>query len=189
MAAPLLRAPNESRPNRTVRPLVILLVVLCVIALATVSWNAAQSAEPLSNDDDGSGDGSVVLGKAASFNIAGDATAILTPGSVATLDLELTNTGAANLAITELTVTVRSIDAPHATNAHPCSANDFEVRQLSPDVARVLPAHSVRTLTSLGVPSTAWPAVTMLNRAANQDGCQDATLALTYAGTGTVVKK
>jgi len=138
MAAPLLHAPNESRPNRTVRPLVILLIVLCVIALATVARNAAHSAEPLSRADNGSGDGSVVLGSAASFDITGDATTVLTPGSVSTLDLRLTNTGVANLAITELTVTVRSIDAPHATNAHPCSANDFEVRLLRKQIREAL---------------------------------------------------
>ena len=102
------------------------------------------------------------------------------------MNLLLTNAGEMDLMIVKLQVAIAAIDAPHATNAQPCSIADFSVRQLKPtDVVYRLPARSKRTMKGLGLPPAAWPAILMLNRPMNQDGCQDAKLRLRYTGAAT----
>lgn len=168
---------------------IIAIILLALIAVLIAACEAMSPDQPTIGESPGGGDGSVVIGDRATFQIEGDATNVLTPGTESSLDLLLINTSSSDLTITELTVDVRSIDAPHADTDHPCSAADFEVRQLSSiDVLDLLPANSERTLKSLGLSVAALPAIVMLNHAVNQDGCQQATLALTYTGVGTVVK-
>jgi hypothetical protein len=138
-------------------------------------------------ESDNSGDGSVsVAPNSYVFDITGDATTVLVPGTEAVLDLLLTNDGEVDLVIVELLVEIADIDAPFATNALPCSTADFTVRQLkATDIVHSLPAGSEHTLKGLGLSPSSWPAVLMLNRPVNQDGCQDATLTLHYTGIGT----
>ena len=64
-----------------------------------------------------------------------------------------------------------------------CSAADFAVTQFSGSFDFVLPASATRTLAELGIPTSAWPSVTMLDRPINQDGCKNASLKLGFGGT------
>jgi hypothetical protein len=162
------------------------------VALGAAVVGTISLPEPASNAGSAaSGDGSVSLGRSSYyFGIAGDATTVLTPGSVAALNLTLTNTGDVDLMIVKLQVEVVGIDAPRADNHLPCSIADFAVRQLNPtDVVYRLPARSKRSLKSLALPPAAWPAIIMVNRPANQDGCQGAELRLHYTGSAVPTAK
>ena len=165
-----------------------------VMALGALVVGAISLPEPTSDSGStqggNSGDGSVSVGRNTyTFGIAGDATAVLVPGSVAPINLVLTNLGALDLMIVKLQVEIVAVDAPNADNRLPCSFADFTVRQLKPtDVVHRLPARSTRTLKSFALPPAAWPAIVMLNRGVNQDGCQDSKLKLHYTGTATAAK-
>lgn len=120
------------------------------------------------------------------FFIQGSPTGELTPGTWLGVDLAMTNLNTVDLLVQQLSVSVRSVDAPHADADHPCSTGDFTVRELT-TVAKpfVLPANSRRTLSSLGLPAVSWPAIGMVARPVNQDGCQSATIGLAYEGSAT----
>ncbi len=104
------------------------------------------------------------------------------------LDLTLDNTNANDLAIDRITVAVITVDAPRADVEHPCSVADFEVRQLSGGVLLRLAGNSTYTLSGV-VPAENWPAVGMVNRPVNQDGCKGASLTLGYEASGMEVSR
>jgi len=82
-------------------------------------------------------------------------------------------------------VAVVVIHAPRADADHPCSAADFQVRELSGGGVLRLAHDSVNTLSGLKLPTANWPAVGMLNRPVNQDGCKGASVTLEYEASGT----
>jgi hypothetical protein len=108
----------------------------------------------------------------------------LVPGVTQPLNLAITNPSHLALTVTSLSAQPQSVSAPNATSALPCTLTDFSVRQFSGPVSLPIPASTTRTLSSLGVPSTLWPAVTLLDRPVDQDGCRGAALNLLYTGTG-----
>jgi hypothetical protein len=110
----------------------------------------------------------------------------LVPGVTRPLDLAITNPSHLALSVTALSARPQSVTAPNATPALPCRLADFSVRQFSGPSPLRIAAASTRTLSSLGVPSTLWPAVTLVDRPVDQDGCRGATLNLVYAGTATL---
>jgi hypothetical protein len=109
----------------------------------------------------------------------------LWPGTAQAVDLALTNPNSQAIAISRLTVSVQSVRAPRATAALPCSAADFSVSQFSGAYPLNVPADATVHLSDLGVASSHGPQLAMLNRPVNQDGCQGATVTLSYAGTAT----
>lgn len=119
----------------------------------------------------------------APFAIGGS-TADLHPGAPAGVNLLLTDPGRAVLWITGLSVRIQRIDAPNATAALPCTAWDFSIRQFSGPYPLVVPRSSARTLAQLGIAAAEWPQVLLVNRSANQDGCQGASLTLGFTGNG-----
>lgn len=129
----------------------------------------------------GTGDAGPV--SSAPFAIDGELSG-LRPGAMQALDLSLTNPNGAPLSVTNLSVSARSVDAPRASQALPCTLADFALQQFSAPYPLIIPASSTRTLAALGIPSAKWPQVTMLDRASDQDGCKGASLALSYSGTG-----
>jgi hypothetical protein len=135
----------------------------------------------------GAGAGGAELADApGSFTIAGEATEAISPGVMVPLDLELTNPHGATLSVTDLSVSVREVSAPSADAVHPCDVGAFAVTQAAPDVeVRVEPGATI-TLSSAGLPRTAWPQVGMIDLPGNQDGCKGATVALAYAASGTL---
>ena len=183
-----MSAPPRSSPVRARWSMV-------AAALAAMSVFALGGAEPVPSaaagaSTDGADGTARVATNSPAFGIEGDATRLLSPGAVAPLDLRLTNLGAVDVVLVRLTVAITAIHAPYATNASPCTATDFAIRQIgATDLTHILPSGSTRTLSSLRVPRSAWPAVSMLNRPVNQDGCQQATLTLHYTGTGRWLRK
>ena len=73
------------------------------------------------------------------------------------------------------------IDADHPD----CTVDpNYAVAQFSGDYAAlVVPARRTTSLDDLGVPSTAWPQVSMVETNTNQDACLGAVLTLTYTGS------
>jgi hypothetical protein len=125
----------------------------------------------------------VLAPKPVSIGISGTV-AGLQPGAPAAIDLVLRNPSAQNLSVTGLTVIAKSVSAPQSTTQLPCTLADFSMGQYSGTYPLALPASSTRTLSSLGVPSARRPQVTLINRPLNQDGCQGASVVLTYSGQG-----
>jgi hypothetical protein len=119
----------------------------------------------------------------ARFTIAGDAIGPLWPGIPRPLDLALANPNNGPIQVTGLTVGIAGVTAPHATDARPCSREDFRVQQFTGNFPVTVPARSNRSLDLAGIPSPSWPQVEIINRAIDQDGCQGATLSLSYSGT------
>ena len=115
-----------------------------------------------------------------SFTIAGNTVEPLSPAVTVPLNLKFTNARVFPLTLLDVTVIIRSVDAPQADDAHPCTIADFMVQQIPRSLDVSLPARSTRTLDGLGVSPTRWPRVGMLNRSVNQDGCKGSTVSLDY---------
>lgn len=126
----------------------------------------------------------VVPPQAAPFTISGKF-APLWPGVSAPVDLALTNPSSQPITVSSLKVALVRISAPHATGALPCSAADFGVRQFSGSYPLTVPARATVHLSALGVSAALQPQVTMLDRPVDQDGCEGATLTLSYSGTAS----
>jgi hypothetical protein len=117
--------------------------------------------------------------------IAGSPARRLMPGGGVPLDLKLTNPRGSRLLVSRLTVTIARVSAPAADAVHPCTIKDFAVSQFSGAYGFALARSSTRSLTQLGTPPDRWPAVLMLDRAVNQDGCKGASITLSYGGAAT----
>jgi hypothetical protein len=133
-------------------------------APATWTWNIVQ---PVKN-----------------WSIAGDAPGNLQPGAGATrLNLSLTNPNNSDLSVQSLSVTVQSVTKASGAPARTCSASDFATSSLS-GTPITLPS-GTSTLSDLGVPSSQWPTIRMVDTGHNQDACKGANLTLAYEGVAT----
>jgi hypothetical protein len=121
------------------------------------------------------------------FTIAGVLPNPLTPGTGEPLDLRLTNLESTDLQITSLGVRVAGISGPRTDPGHRCTAEDFAVGQFAGASGFTLPASSTADLGELGIDRGSWPTISMLDLAVNQDGCKEASLALSFSGTATEV--
>ncbi len=119
-------------------------------------------------------------GQLPDFSLTGSTAAPLEPGSAQPIDVLITNPNDLPLNVTSLSVNVQSVSAPQATPALPCSTGDFAVAPYS-GPALTVPASSSRTLSGLGVPGSQWPQVEIIDLQSNQDGCQGASVSLTYS--------
>lgn len=118
---------------------------------------------------------------AKNFTISGDARGPLFPGRTSPINVTISNTFKRDLTVTGLTVSIAGTSDPS------CAASNFTLTQYSGS-ALTVPAHSKRTLSQLGVPTSAWPKIKMINLLhVNQDACKDITVNLSYsaAGSGT----
>jgi hypothetical protein len=102
-----------------------------------------------------------------------------------TLGLAFSNPNNQPTSVTNLSVTIASISQTATAKAQglPCTAADFAITQYSGPYPLSLPTGS-SSLTSVGVPASQWPKISMLDTTANQDGCKGASLVLTYSGSG-----
>jgi hypothetical protein len=168
-----------SRTRRR-RPVAWGLAVVAAFAVGVLTSWMLWSA---SNHGRGEGNGHATGGD-QSFAITGDLTAPVSPGIAVPLDLRIVNTREDALLVTELTVTIRSVDAPNATESRPCDPRDFVVEQIpAAAILRVDPKTS-STLTQLGLAHEDWPRIGMVAAATNQDGCKGASLDLGYTAIG-----
>lgn len=143
--------------------------------------------DPAGRSNGDMGDGRVSV--PSPFTISGDVDNAITPGVMAPLDLSLDNPNDHDLRVDRITVTVTDVDAPQADADHPCSAADFDVRPLADGITVTLGANRVDDLSGLGLARGHWPAVGMLDRPVNQDGCKGASLALAYEAFGAEVRE
>lgn len=109
----------------------------------------------------------------------------LWPGTSQPVDLVLTNPNAQAIRIRALTVAVTGVSAPRATRSLPCSKADFSVTQFSGAYPLRMTANASTRLSALGITPARQPHIAMLDRPVNQDGCQGATVTVTYNGTAT----
>jgi len=172
--------------RRSTRRAALLTAGLALVIGALVAWllNSGQA-------DQQAGDtGAAALREAASaVVISGDVHDAIAPGAMAPLDLSLENPNEFAVALDSITVSVTAVDAPRADAGHPCSIADFDVRQLLGRVTVTLGGNRTDSLSGLGVARGHWPAVGLLDRPVNQDGCQGATLALGYEASGIEVPR
>jgi hypothetical protein len=119
------------------------------------------------------------------LRITGSPADALVPGGVAGVDMALTNLQRRRIVVTRVIVSVKQVQAPRADAADPCTAADFAVSQLSGSYRLALAPSSTRTLDQLGIDPSRWPTVAMLDSPLNQDGCEGASVILSYAGTAT----
>jgi outer membrane protein OmpA-like peptidoglycan-associated protein len=130
----------------------------------------------------------VVVGRAATsgdpgFTIAGDAAELLQPGTAPQpLDLAFSNPNGFDLQVSQLQVSIASVDAPAAREGLPCTTADFAVRQFGGSYPFTIPAGG-STLASAGRAIATWPTVAMVETNRDQDGCKGATVHLSYSGS------
>jgi hypothetical protein len=124
-------------------------------------------------------------GSSSPFTISGSVSG-LAPGVSVPLNLTLSNPNKKALAVTGLGVTIQGVTRTSDATAHnlPCGPTDYAVTQYGGPYPLTVPAKGSASLSGLGVPSSAWPRVTMLDRPTNQDGCKGASLTLAYSGSG-----
>jgi hypothetical protein len=167
--------------------LVLLALLVTVVVLIGVLVAPVLDAGPAQGSPAAEGTGGADLkASSALFNIGGNATESISPGVMAPLDLRLTNPHEVPMSVAELSVTLKSVSAPNADNAHPCSIGDFTVAQAYRGVTITVAGRATSTLSGLGLARSMWPTVGMLERSVNQDGCKGASLTLAYAATGTL---
>ncbi|MFE4198681.1 hypothetical protein ACFRJ9_22765 [Paenarthrobacter sp. NPDC056912] len=120
-----------------------------------------------------------------SFAISGSLTGPLSPGVSQPLDLQISNPEGKSLAVTNLSVSIAQVVRTAAAVAAglPCSGADYSISQHSGNYPITVPP-GASSLSTLGVPQTGWPRVTMLDTLQLQDGCKGATIELTFSGTG-----
>ena len=129
-----------------------------------------------------------------SLSATGRSFAVSLPGSFAVpgpgagieaLDLKMANPNNQALNITNLTVQIVSVTkAASAPAGKPCNAADYAVTQYAGSYPLVVPASQAATLSDLSVARSVWPTVRMVDAASNQDGCQGATVNLSFSGSG-----
>jgi hypothetical protein len=118
--------------------------------------------------------------KSKTFTISGSLSGQLAPGAPdRPLNLVLSNPNNQSLALTNVTVTVH-----HTSAGASCDAANFAVTQYRGPYPVTITANRTASLSQLGLPSSAWPQIRMLDLPKNQDTCKNVTLALAYSGTG-----
>jgi hypothetical protein len=170
------------RPAR--REVVLAVVFTLVVAVLLLSF---RGCGPVRRSTDAPRQGSVRA--PSSITISGDLLRPISPGELVPIDLRLDNTSDFDLAIDRITVAVVGIDAPRADVDHPCSAADFEVRQLSGGVVLRIAGKSAGNLSGMDLAEESWPAVGMVDRPVNQDGCKGASVTLRYEASGVEVPR
>lgn len=122
-------------------------------------------------------------GSLQQFTINGNGATPLYPGAPALpINLGFSNTNPGSLSITALTVSVQSVNSPQADPQHPCTTADYAVGQYTGAYPVTMPAGS-STLQSLGIASSKWPTVRMIDSNSNQNGCAGASITLAYTGS------
>ncbi|MFK4641055.1 COG1470 family protein [Paenarthrobacter histidinolovorans] len=126
-----------------------------------------------------------VLEVKRSFGVAGSVNGLLAPGVSRSVELQISNPGNKSIAVTNLSVSITQVVRTQAAIAAnlPCTTADYKLTQYSGAYPLTVDP-GVRTLSSLGVPESGWPRITMYDTPQLQDGCKGATLQLTYSGTG-----
>ena len=171
--------------RRATRPEAVLLGLLLLLIASFVVWFLSNPAQRSSDDGGAAG----IRAASSPVTITGDVTGAIAPGAMMPLNLSLDNSNDFALSIDRITVSVQEVDAPRADAEHPCTSADFVVRQLSASAVLRLAANLAADLSGMGLATEHWPAVGMLDRPVNQDGCKGAFLTLGYEASGQEVHR
>lgn len=158
---------------------------------------AAPTAEPESASTHGTGSTTPPADKSSTpsspasggspFSVSVSPAGELYPGAAAEpLDLSLTNPNGHAIALTSLTVSLKSITlsaSPRSPGR--CTTGDFQIAQFSGSLPISVGAGRTVTLYQLGFPAAEMPEIRMVDQPYNQDGCQGARLSFSYSGTAT----
>jgi hypothetical protein len=156
---------------------------LLLLGTILVSWLVrCSSTDPAPGEGAGSGRASGPVGV---VELSGSTSSLISPGSSAPLDLRLTNSASYALVVTRLTVSIHAVDAPRSDAGHPCTPDDFVLRQAPSGLTVRVDARASSTLLELGTSKAEWPRVGMLNSSSNQDGCKGASVDLGYRASAT----
>ena len=117
------------------------------------------------------------IDKKHDFQISGNATSVLVPGTTSDIDLTLTNPNNFTIRVTALSVSVEE----HTSNPGCSGTQSFATSGLVGTVD--VPANETARLSQLGVPELRRPKITFVNLSANQDACKNATVTMQYGGT------
>ncbi len=155
-----------------------LAVVGALVAVVLVGYGGMDERGGSAHDYDQSGYRSII--------ISGDVRGPMTPGVRSAIELQFANRHVVPLLISDIRVEVREVSAPHADGAHPCTVADFAVEQVPRETEVRIPAGAKRSLSELELPRRAWPWLALVDRPVNQDGCNGASLKLSYSATGAI---
>ena len=86
-------------------------------------------------------------------------------------------------------VRITAVVAPNADAAHPCTAADFAIRQMPRRTVLRVPAGRTTGLAAMHIPIAAWPRLTLVDRALNQDGCKHAEVRLRFEARRALTRK
>jgi hypothetical protein len=119
------------------------------------------------------------------FTLSGNLPGLLTPGASVALDLRISNPNSKPLSLTNLSVSLAGVNrtAEAISRNLPCTVSDYTLTQYSGPYPLSAPPDS-SSLSGLGIASSGWPRIGMLDTRTNQDGCKGATLQLAYSGSG-----
>lgn len=112
----------------------------------------------------------------------------LAPAVAVPLNLAFDNPNEFPLALTDIRVSVVGIEAPRARPERPCTSADYVVRQLAGPAALTVDTRGETDLLRLELTPGEWPAITLVDRPVNQDGCKEASLTLSFQAVGTRVQ-
>ena len=119
----------------------------------------------------------------AQFGIDGNVSRSLLPGSTAPINIRISNPHFYPITVDELNVRISSISTVH--KGETCAVDNFTVHQAQPVTVHLAPYAAV-SLSSVSPSSKAWPSVHLTgNQAKLDNGCQGATLHLTYTAAGS----
>jgi hypothetical protein len=118
---------------------------------------------------------SVMPDSAPVLQITGNVTNAFTPGALRRVNLTFTNTYPTPVTVWPRVIKIALTDS---SSSCPAAANFVIYQGLS--VAVTVPGSATKSLTQLGVPTTDWPDLSMLDRSVNQDACEGTTVTIHY---------
>jgi hypothetical protein len=125
----------------------------------------------------GTGSGSATVGTSTAVTVVQTGTiAALTPGSTPqAINFTITNPAATNQTISSVAISITGVTGPNITGSLPCTAADFDLVQPNATYGDLTPgAHPY---------SPSGATLQLLNTASNQDGCKNATVALSIVAS------
>ena len=120
------------------------------------------------------------------FHLVGNVSWPISIGVFARINVTFVNPNEVPLTVSNLRVRKVAVAAPNATDLHPCTTADFGIRQPYRTLVVPVPAKGSTSLTGAGVPWRRWPAVRLIDRPTNQDGCLGATVTLRYTASANM---
>jgi hypothetical protein len=128
--------------------------------------------------------GWTVLAAVQNWTVSGNAPSSLQPGAAAgRINLSFHNPNSYSLSFQSLAVSVQSVTKAVGAVAGPCAAANFATTDFSGAAFTLPPGDS--SLSSLGIPTSQWPTIRMLETGQNQDACKGASINFSYQGVAT----